>query len=66
MALPPAHDRKPAHHRQIDCRGYRRSDGLWDIEGHLVDTRDESNADAFDSRAGHPCPTRAGCFSTAC
>ena len=41
MPLPPASDREPAHRRQIDCRGYRRADGLWDIEGHLVDTRDE-------------------------
>jgi hypothetical protein len=23
----------------VECRGYRRDDGLWDIEGHLVDTK---------------------------
>ena len=27
------------HHRRIDCRGYLRDDGMWDIEGHLVDTK---------------------------
>lgn len=27
------------HHRRVDCRGYLRDDGLWDIEGHLVDTK---------------------------
>jgi hypothetical protein len=31
--------REPYHERQVSCRGYRRSDGLWDIEGHLVDTK---------------------------
>jgi len=31
--------RKPIHQRQINCYGYRREDGLWDIEGHLVDTK---------------------------
>jgi hypothetical protein len=29
------------HHRQIECQGYQREDGLWDIEGHLVDTKTE-------------------------
>ena len=31
--------RKPIHHRLIDCRGYEREDGLFDIEGHLTDTK---------------------------
>jgi hypothetical protein len=31
--------REPIHHRRIDCRGYRRADGLWDIEGHLTDVK---------------------------
>lgn len=31
--------RQPIHHREIDCRGYRRADGLWDIEGHLTDVK---------------------------
>lgn len=31
--------RKESHTRRITCQGYDREDGLWDIEGHLVDTR---------------------------
>ena len=27
------------HTRHVECRGYERDDGLWDIEGHLVDTK---------------------------
>ena len=41
MPLPPASEREPLHSRHIECRGYRRSDGLWDIEAHLLDTRGE-------------------------
>ena len=39
MSLSRPVEREPIHHRRIDCRGYRRSDGLWDIEGRLVDTK---------------------------
>jgi hypothetical protein len=39
MPLSPPAPREPIHHRRIDCRGWRRSDGLWDIEGHLSDTK---------------------------
>jgi hypothetical protein len=38
--------REPIHTRHVDCRGYRRSDGLWDIEGHLTDVK----AYDFESR----------------
>ena len=31
--------RKKLHNRQIHCEGYKRVDGLWDIEAHLVDKR---------------------------
>jgi len=31
--------REALHHRAIDCHGYRREDGLWDIEAHIVDTK---------------------------
>jgi hypothetical protein len=31
--------RKPIHNRTIVCDGYRRDDGLWDIEGHLTDSK---------------------------
>jgi len=27
------------HTREIRCQGFSRSDGLWDIEAHLVDTK---------------------------
>lgn len=42
---PPARDdvhaeqREHLYTRSITCRGHRRSDGLWDIEGQLVDAR---------------------------
>jgi hypothetical protein len=31
--------RKPVHRRRIDCHGYLREDGLWDIEAYLCDTK---------------------------
>jgi hypothetical protein len=31
--------RKSMHTRRVECRGYLRDDGLWDIEGHLTDTK---------------------------
>ncbi|MBV6631993.1 MAG: DUF2889 domain-containing protein [Alphaproteobacteria bacterium] len=39
MPLTPTVKREPIHHREIHCRGYLREDGLWDIEGHLRDTK---------------------------
>lgn len=39
MSLSPAVPRKPIHQRHINCMGYQRDDGHWDIEGHLVDTK---------------------------
>jgi len=39
MPLPPPVEREQQHSRQYDFRGYRRADGLWDIEGHLTDTK---------------------------
>ena len=44
MPLPPPEKRSLVHTRRIECRGYRRHDGLWDIEGSLVDTRTEEMA----------------------
>jgi len=41
MSLPPPVEREPVHTRRIECHGYRREDGLWDIEGSLIDTRTE-------------------------
>lgn len=40
MSLPePETEREAIHTRAITLRGYRRVDGLFDIEGHLRDTR---------------------------
>ena len=39
MPLSQPAPRKLMHNRVIECRGYEREDGLWDIEGHLVDTK---------------------------
>lgn len=56
MPLSPPVDREPIHRRAIECRGYRRGDGLWDIEGHIVDTKTYSfpNHDRGEIRAGEP------------
>jgi len=40
MPLSPPVAREPMHHRRYDFRGYAREDGLWDIEGRIVDTKD--------------------------
>jgi hypothetical protein len=32
--------RQPLHRRRIEIAGYKREDGLFDIEGHLVDAKD--------------------------
>ena len=38
MSLPaPECERVAAHRRSITVQAYWRSDGLWDIEGHLAD-----------------------------
>jgi len=42
MPLSQASEREHFHTRRIECRGYRRKDGLWDIESHLVDTKSYS------------------------
>jgi len=39
MPLTRSAPRKLMHTRTIECRGYEREDGLWDIEAHLVDTK---------------------------
>lgn len=39
MPFSAAAPREHIHTRSIDCRGFRREDGLWDIEGHLADTK---------------------------
>lgn len=39
MSLSPPGPRTPVHTRRIECQGFHREDGLWDIEAKLVDTR---------------------------
>ncbi|MDY0013421.1 MAG: DUF2889 domain-containing protein [Rhodocyclaceae bacterium] len=39
MTLPPADPRQPIHQRAIICDGYKRDDGLWEVEGQLRDIR---------------------------
>ena len=39
MPLSPAEPREHLHTRQVECHGYRRTDGLWDIEGHVTDVK---------------------------
>ena len=40
MPLTAPDERELIHKRRIECNGYRRNDGLWDIEGHITDTKD--------------------------
>lgn len=39
MPLSKSAPRKQIHARDVQCRGYQRDDGLWDIEGCLIDTK---------------------------
>ncbi len=57
MSLPRPVARKLSHNRTIDCRGYEREDGLWDIEGHLTDVKTETwknRTGSIDLPAGVP------------
>jgi hypothetical protein len=39
MPLPTPQPRKAMHTRRVTYRGFRRDDGLWDIEGEMLDTK---------------------------
>lgn len=40
MPLPPSSaERTEVHQRTITLRGFRRADGLWEVDGHLEDVR---------------------------
>ncbi len=56
MPLSPPADRESLHRRRIECRGFRRRDGLYDIEGHIVDTKAYSFPNQFRGEilAGEP------------
>lgn len=49
MPLPTPARRKLFHRRQITCSGYYRHDGLWDIEGLIVDTK-SYDLDIFEQK----------------
>lgn len=45
MPLPPvAHDRTRMHVRRVELAGFKRGDGLWDIEANIVDLKDHDYA----------------------
>jgi Protein of unknown function (DUF2889) len=56
MPLPDPSTRRVIHTRVVDCCGYRRDDGLWDIEGCLEDIKsyDFDNLLRGVVRAGEP------------
>jgi hypothetical protein len=56
MPLSAATKREPIHTRTIECNGYRREDGLWDIEGRLVDVKSYAfkNEHRGEVKAGEP------------
>lgn len=56
MPLSPPVTRKHFHTRRILCESFKRADGLWDIEAHLVDdkTYDFTNYDRGEIKAGDP------------
>ncbi|HSK40807.1 MAG TPA: DUF2889 domain-containing protein [Arenibaculum sp.] len=45
MPLSDPAPREPLHTRTVTCRGYRRADGQWDVEGRITDVK----AYAFDN-----------------
>lgn len=58
MPLSAPAPRKNVFTRKITCNGYAREDGLWDIEGHLRDTRGhdystEWRGEVKQGEAGH-------------
>jgi len=56
MSLSKPVARDHIHTRDIQCRGFRRQDGLWDIEGLMVDTKTYSfdNVDRGAINSGEP------------
>ncbi|MFQ5937653.1 MAG: DUF2889 domain-containing protein [Acidiferrobacterales bacterium] len=56
MPLSQARSREPIHRRSVQCQGYRREDGLWEVEGHLVDTKTYAfaNRERGEIKPGEP------------
>ncbi len=47
MPLPAAAPRRHLHTRSIECKGYEREDGLFDIEAQIVDQKTYELEDSF-------------------
>ena len=56
MPLSEPAPRQHFHTRHVECHGYLRDDGLWDIEGRMVDTKPYSfpNRHRGEVAAGQP------------
>lgn len=56
MPLSPPQSREHIHTRVVECKGYRRTDGLWDIEGHITDRKTYSytSSERGEVKAGEP------------
>ncbi len=56
MSLSRPSPREHIHSREIRCRGYRRADGLWDVEAVIEDTKTYSfaNHDRNGIASGEP------------
>jgi Protein of unknown function (DUF2889) len=56
MPLPSPQPREAIHTRAIEINGYRRADGLYDLEAHLTDTKTfgQTNYDRGYIAAGEP------------
>lgn len=56
MPLPPPAEREHLHTRRYDFQGYRRADGLWDIEGRMTDTKSYAFTNRYrgEIRPGEP------------
>ena len=56
MPLSKSSPRRHVHTREIRCQGYKRDDGLWDIEGSMTDTKPYpvENRDRDGINAGEP------------
>ncbi len=56
MPLPAAKPRKHLHTRRIHCEGFKREDGLWDIEARLIDDKTYSMENYYRGEIGPGTP----------
>ena len=56
-----ANGRRLMHRRSVECTGFLRDDGLWEVEARLVDTKPFVQRDQFrgDIPPGEPSTTSA-------